>query len=247
MATRKPALIGNGGGLNCTFSYPHKENGKWVTRAYRVRAIGVSHGLVQVASESHARDTRAFYPHRRSQAQFTVTLVLMGRRRTHDHCERERFNTWLRKYMNYLLDQDELAQEQTFPAMTVKIPVRGFHRTGIPLGPISYGEHVGSIVWNQPITFETTKEPGDAKYPYSRFLADGTEKDRNAKFFYPPSQQLSGNQQPGTYDGVYTTAYDSQNNVPDWDSVNNAVNGTGPVVQPTIQVEAAPGGPAGAS
>lgn len=217
MATRKPTgnTIGNGGGLNCTLSY--QDAGRKV-RAYRVRASGLAHGLVQIASESHARDTRAYYPHRRSQAQFSITLDLMGRRRNHDLCERERFNAWLKKYLDYVVDQDV----DVHPAMVVSIPVRNFRREGVLLGPIEYGEHVGSMLWRQTITFETTREPMDTKFALSSFQANGTDKDANAKFFYPASKQLSGSQRPDVYDTPIATAYDLQNDTPDWDAVNAA-------------------------
>jgi hypothetical protein len=197
------------------------------TRAYRVRAISFAHGLVQVADESHARTMRAYYPHRRSQAQFQVTLLLMGRRQIHDHSEYERFNVWLKGYMDFLLDQDDQAEVALFPRLTVSIPTRGFSRVGIPLGPLQWGEHVGSMLWTQTINFETTREPTDKDVPRSNFDNNGTDKDRNSRFFYPGSKTtLNGNQRPDVYDGVFVTPYDSIDATPNWGDVQNAANGT---------------------
>lgn len=202
MAT-KPNSIGNGSGLNCTLSY--KKDGK--TKAYRLRATTLVHGLAQIASESHAPTTRAYYPHRRSQAQFMVTFVLMGRRQQKDHSEKERFNAWLKDYMDYLLEADDTADILHFPIMNVSIPTRKFLRHGIPIGPINYGEHVGSMLWMQTITFETTYEPLDTNFKTSAFDPQGTDKDRNARFFYPNSKLLSGTQKPDVYDAVTNSTY----------------------------------------
>lgn len=190
------ARVGHGGGLNCTLSYQH-ENG--TTRAYRLRCIGLVHGLSQVASESHARRTRAYYPHRRSQAQFMLTFALLARKRTSEHAEYERLNIWLKNYMDYVLNQDVTGRAR---GMLVAVPVRNFMRQGIPIGPLEFGEHVGSMVYNQTITFETTFEPLDTKFATSTFNAGNTDKDKNARFFYPASKQLSGNQKPDVYDVV---------------------------------------------
>jgi hypothetical protein len=222
MAT-KPASIGNGGGLNCTLSY--KKDGK--TRAYRLRCVGIAHGLQQIATEGHARTTRAYYPHRRTQAQFMLTFALMGRRQVHDHSEKERFNAWLRDYMSYLLDADDLASVATFPRMDISIPVRNFKRQGIPIASVKYGEHVGSMLWLQTIVFETTLEPLDANFAISSFNANGTDKDKNSRFFYPGSKQLSGSQKPDTYDTVTVTTpgilADGSTNAPDVTDVQAAV------------------------
>lgn len=235
----KPVRIGQGGGANCTLSYPTIVGGKTVTRAYRVRAIALQHGLLQIAAESHARTMRAYYPHRRSQARFVVTFILMGRKdigNSKERSERERFNAWMKTYMAYLLDQDVADH----PAMTISIPVRNFSRRGIPVGPLSFGEHVGSMVWTQAITFETTHEPLDAAFALSAFDDRLTRNDRNTRFFYPGGQSLSGTQKPDTYDTVSvvtggilapgdTTRSPAGGIAPESGDVQDAVNGPSPV------------------
>lgn len=187
-------------GANCTLSYQRGDH--W--HAYRVRCVGLDHGLMQVAAESRARETRAFYPHERTPAQFMLTFALLGRvQLTDKDSEHVRFNRWMREYMRFLLDLDEIAGRAR--AMHITIPVRNFVRQAIPLGPLSFGEHVGSMLWNQTITFETTFEPTDKKFGTSIFDAQGTVKDKNARFYYPAGEQLTGNQKPGVYDTVRFT------------------------------------------
>lgn len=189
------ARVGHGGGLNCTLKYQITP-GKW--RGYRLRAVSLTHGVTMIADEGKSRTGRAYYPHQRSQAQFMITFALLARKKVSDHSEYERFNVWLREYMNLLLDPDFSGTHAR--EMEINIPVRNFHRHGVPLGPIKFGERVGSMVWNQMITFETFYEPGDKRPPVSRFVSNGTEKDRNAAYFYPSSRQLSANEKPVTYD-----------------------------------------------
>lgn len=200
------AKRGKQGGANCTLSYV-KGSGKTAkTLAYRVRAASVAHGVQQIATESHGRSQRAYYPHRRTQAQFQVTFLLLGRTTVvGGTSEYIRFNTWMGDYMRFLLEQDEFADRAIFPQMTVVIAARGFMRRAIPLGPLSYGEHVGSALWMQTINFETVFEPKDVAFSLSEFKSNGSEKDINAKFFYPSSPLQSGNQRPAVYDGVIQT------------------------------------------
>lgn len=193
------ARRGKGGGANCTLSYT---KGK-VTKAYRLRALTVSHGLVQVATESTGRTERAYYPHRRSQAKFDVTFALLGRPQINaKDSEYTRFNKWMADYMRFLLEQDEFAAVAGFPQMTVSIPSRRFMRKAIPLGPLQFGEHVGSMLWVQPVTFETVYEPLDAAFAYSKFRAGDTDEDKNSRFFYPSNKLLGGSQRPAVYDTV---------------------------------------------
>lgn len=190
---------GGAGGANCTLSYTRDG----VQRAWRLRASGLAHGVQQVATESRSRETRAFYPHDRTPAQFMLTIDLLGRPDLDSKTsEYERFNLWLREYMRFLLDHEE--DGGAGKGMNVVIPVRNFSRQAIPLGPVTFGEHVGSMLWRQQITFEVTYEPLDTTFKTSTFDPAGTQKDRNARFFYPQGEQLSGHQKPSAYDKVNT-------------------------------------------
>lgn len=229
MAAPKPlARIGHQGGVNLTLAYVL--NGR--TLAYRLRCSAISHGVQMIGDESAARTHRAFYPHRPTPARFALTVDLLGRKRTlgdgrpgplgSEHTEYERFNVWMANYMRLMLAEDEFAPTTTFPEMIVTCPVRNFYRWGIPLGPIEFGDHVGSMLWRQTITFETTREPNDKPVGRSRFDANGTQKDYNAKHFYPTGGQLSGDQAPSMYDPVIRTTDDP---LPTVDAVQAAVSG----------------------
>ena len=219
------ARVGEGGGYNCTLSYTRDGKG----RSFKVRATALAHGTMQVATESRAREVRAFYPRQRTSAQFIVTVALLGRKDIDSKdSEYQRFNLWMRDYMRYLLNEDIVAPGR---GMTVTIPTRYFNRQAVPLGPLSFGEHVGSMLWLQQITFETTFEPLDTKnIVTSSFDPNGTQKDKNARFFYPgEDRQLSGDQKPAAYDTINTTkpaAEDSLwSSVPHPGVINGAVTG----------------------
>lgn len=227
------AKRGGGGGANCTLTY--LRNGTY--RAWRTRVTKLSHGLQMVATESRGPEQRAYYPHERTPAQFMLTFALLARVRVNERAEYERFNLWMRDYMRFLLDQDEVETLNPHRGMHVSIPSRNFVRSAIPLGPLSFGEHVGSMLWYQTITFEATTEPTDKKFATSKFVGGTTDNDRNARHFYPrpengPNPLLSGNQKPGVYDGVSVRDGSSLNlpggisaGTPSAASVNNAVTG----------------------
>lgn len=193
-------VVGAGGhvGANCTLSYPR--DGK--TYAYRVRIGKLQHGIEQIADESQGRLRRAFYPHRLTNAQFSIGLILDGTRllpkagkafnsRPNEY---EKFMTWLHSYMSYMLLQDE-SIENDLPRMTVSVPNYKFSREGIPLGPVLFGDHVASMIWTPTIVFETTRdylEPHDV--PSSRFLGGYAALDKNSQFSYPSSPQLLGDE-----------------------------------------------------
>lgn len=242
MAGPSLARIGHQGGINLTLAY--FKNGKLTS--YRLRCSAISHGFTMIAEESQARLHRAYYPHKPTPARFALTVDLLGRKRTignsfnqrgqvealgGEHTEYERFNVWMTNYMHYMLSEDEFGPTASFPQMAVSCPVRNFYRYGIPLGPLSYGEHVGSMLWRQTITFETTQEPKEYKSNIkkeapvrgSRFDANGTQNDHNARHFYPSSEQLAGQQLPDFYDPVFTT----RTGPPETGDVQDAV--TGPI------------------
>jgi len=178
-------------GLNATLSYPY--DGK--THAYRVRCITIVHGLELVFDESQGRTQRALYPMKQIPTQFTITAALVG------YAEHTNFSDWIADYSLYALHPD---RGGPFPQMSVSVPSRGFRRSGVPISGMEWGDHVGAMVWNRVITFETTSEPWDAKKPrYSRYEDPEVSSlaYRENRYFYPKGKQLSGNQAPaeGTF------------------------------------------------
>jgi hypothetical protein len=183
-------------GLNATLSYPWE--GK--RRAYRVRCISITHGMQMIYTESQSRTRRAMYPMKRVPTQFSITAALVG------YEEHRAFSNWLSAWAAYAISPD---LRVAVPVMTVTVPARNFTRVGVPITGVEWGDHVGSMVWNRQIVFETTAEPWDSKKPrYSRYV-DPTNSVgyRENRYFYPAGVQLSGDQVPA--DGTYVPIIDS--------------------------------------
>jgi len=177
-------------GLNATLSYPYE--GK--THAYRFRCGTLVHGTEMLADESQGRTQRAMYPKKRVPSRFIVTAILVG------YVEHTDFSNWLSAYSLFALHPD---RGGAYPEMTVSVPSRNFTRTGVPITGMEWGDHVGSMVWNRAVTFETVREPWDAKKPRSSAFYDPVESNAGLEnqYFYPLGTQLSGNEAPtaGTY------------------------------------------------
>jgi hypothetical protein len=177
-------------GLNATLSYPYDGQ----THAYRFRCGTIMHGTEMLADESQGRTQRALYPKKQIPSQFSVTAILVG------YVEHTDFSNWLASYALYALHPD---RGGAYPEMTVSVPSRDFRRAGVPITGQEYGDHVGSMVWNRVVTFETSREPWDAKKPkYSRYQ-DPVEANAGLenRYFYPSGVQLSGDEVPA--DGTY--------------------------------------------
>jgi hypothetical protein len=191
-------------GLNCSLSYVDAGKTK---RVYKVRVDQYTRGSVMVFEESQARTRRAFFPHRRAEDQFTINVILIGQ------AERRSFTSWLMGYCNYVLDTDLTAG--TFPAMTMVLPSRpdasgNTIRYGIPLTGVEWGDHVGSMVWNHAVIFESVPAQM-AVSKTSRPLNVNAGTDPANEYFYPSQTQLSGNQKPFVYTDVVTALADSTN------------------------------------
>jgi hypothetical protein len=123
-----------------------------------------------------------------------VTAILVG------YTEHTDFSNWLSSYSLFALHPD---RGGAFPEMTVSVPSRNFTRSGVPISGMEWGDHIGSMVWNRLVTFETTREPWDAKKPkYSRYLGPvESNAGLENQYFYPSGLQLSGDEVPtdGTY------------------------------------------------
>jgi hypothetical protein len=184
-------------GLNCTLSYSDGNR----LRQYRIRCDMASEGTVMVYEESQARLVRAFYPHRTAQAPFQIRAVLIGQK------ERKSFTNWLDGYAGFVLDPD--LRSSRFPPMTVNLPSRRFIRVGVPLSGFEYGDHVGSMVWNHVITFESIPVQLSTSNA-SRPGVVPTAIDPQTEFFYPFGDQLSGDKAGAVYTQIITTLAPSQ-------------------------------------
>lgn len=186
-------------GLNTTLSYQLGTT----KYSFSVRVLELDHGSQMVAAEAVARTRRAYYPHQISALPFTLTLIIKG------YSERTAFANFLNDYAARVLDPN---LSVTFPSMYVTMPVRNFVRWGVPKSGIEWGNHVGAMVWNPQVVFEThiDQSIGDtATAVASKFSLPSSATDRSPdlKYFYPAGVQLSGDQVPS---GDYTQQIDSQ-------------------------------------
>lgn len=133
---------------NVGFAYSF--NGSTTVAALRATRLMIDYGLN--SEESHSRQERAFYPHRRSQGNFSLTLQFMT-----GHEYRQAM-TWFQTYAAKALDTT--SQQPGIP-MNVVMPSRNFARRGIPTTGLTFGDHIGSMVWSPVIAFLSVNDPAD--------------------------------------------------------------------------------------
>jgi hypothetical protein len=194
-------------GLNTSLSYSYGKK----TYTFSVRTSEVGYGSKLVADEGQARTRRAFYPHQVTAIPFSLVVIIKGSR------ERVQFSNFLNDFVSRTMDPS--LSVSSFPTMRVVVPSRKFIRWGIPLSGIEWGNHVGSMVWNPRVVFETHVDQslgesvGDYKWiSYFKMDKSATENSPQIKYFYPSGVQLAGSQVPdvGAFDKV-TSIQDIQN------------------------------------
>lgn len=192
-------------GLNCTLSY--QRGG--IVRTYQVRAGDVSHGVQMISTESVARTQRAYYPHRTAEQEFSVQVLLKN------WDERRHFTEWLANYATFALDPDLI--QYPFPWMTVDIPVRGFHKLGVPLQGYQWGAHTGQMMFSPQVIFEAATSPSGTNVPAVSSVINkwsAFKSDIAIQYFYPIGTQLAGNQVPANYSRIVYPGDPSQFNNP---------------------------------
>ena len=173
-------------GLNASLTYYGRGKNQ---QGYRVRASNIQHGMKVIYTESSARVRRVLYPHRLSSAQFSITVELVG------EAEYVSFSNWMAAYAEYALNQPPGAPSD-FPFMTVSVPSRNFLRYGVPLTGFTWGDKVGGMLWEQQVTFETYREPGEAKTTGFSAYSAPINGYQTSQYFYPSGQQLTGSNAP---------------------------------------------------
>lgn len=158
---------------DAAFSFTAGGSGYYFT----TRCNRITHGYEVVASESHARVTRAFYPRQRALSQFTMRLQLKG------YGDYKSFMDFMRTYLN------SFASTAT-NAMSVTVPQRNFVRYGVPVGGISDGDHTASMLFEPVIVFESIYDPLDTAIftttnDASQVDLGTSQADSAATFFYP--------------------------------------------------------------
>ena len=183
---------GISGVINCFFSWSRAG----ASQVLRSRCRSVTSGFDVIATESHARQTRAFYPHQVADQNFSITLELKGYEE-------------YRVAMDYFRGYIQSFMVAAHNAMYVVVPSRQFARLGVPVSGIGDGDHVGSNVFSPEIVFASVYDPSDPDLvskssntsQYSRFDRSTAEGDPAARFFYPPS--ASTNNPNATGDLLY--------------------------------------------
>lgn len=164
-------------GTNATLSYSNPGSQSSADNSLKCRVRTLSHSFEVVATESHARIHRAFYPHQRAVGRFALMMELKG------YVEYAAFMDFMKSYMNTFLTVSRFA-------MLAEVPVRNFSQWGIPVHGVSFGDHVGSMVFKTTIIFESVHDPNDPVIftPGSGNVSDtdlaGVTGDQ-ATFFYP--------------------------------------------------------------
>lgn len=186
-------------GLNCTFSYVDDSG---TTHTYRVRAGDLAYGVQMIAAEDQGRVTRAYYPHKSANQQFSVQVLLK------DWSERSDFMNWLSGYAQWALDPN--VARTIFPFMTASVPSRDYSQTGLPLTGYEWGAHTGMMMFQPTIVFETGLSPGQrgTGITVSSVINQWSafQSDPAIQYFYPFGTQLQGSQVPQNYGQVLPPA-----------------------------------------
>jgi hypothetical protein len=168
-------LVQRGANAVCSYQYQGVNTAS-------VRVSKVASNYTVISEESHARQHRAFYPHRRSQGTFSVQIDCKGWAEFRD------LITWFRAYATMVLN---LSASVVPPPMFVVVPSRDFLRLGIPTTGLQYGDHIGSMVFSPVIQFLSVSDPNDPSTSILKTSQVSSTKDRlrdpASNFFYPDS------------------------------------------------------------
>jgi hypothetical protein len=147
----------------------------------RLRCKKLEYSWEVIATESHARATRAMYPHSRAVGRFALTFEFKG------YTEYKPFVDYMWQYINTFVSDPQTGNSDHH-GMFVSVPVRNFNRWGIPISGIADTDHVGSMVFAPTIVFESLHDPNDPTIitPAGASTTDlaGVTGDQ-ASFFYP--------------------------------------------------------------
>lgn len=173
---------------NCTMTYLLGDQ----TNVARLRCKKVEISYAVNSEESHARENRAFYPHRRSQGSFDLTF---------DFIHWGEFNSamnWFRSYAYSILGAGAASGIQ------VAVPWRKFTRIGVPTKGMAFGDHTASMVFSPTISFVSIANPAD-KLNQNLSARPSSTVERKGQlsttWFYPDSQMSRpGQVQKALYD-----------------------------------------------
>lgn len=168
----------------------------------RARCVEFAYGWKVVATESHAREHRAMYPHQRALGTLKIVCKFLN------YGEYQTFMQFFRDYAKSWL-HPPTAKPYFTPGITATLQgaTTGFQDnyqetyTGVPISGITDGDHVGNIGYSSPIIFQLIKDPLDptmftgndfqgndviSQFALGENYAGGAQDD-TTKFFYPAS------------------------------------------------------------
>lgn len=168
----------------------------------RARCVQFAYGWQVVATESHARESRAMYPHQRTLGKLKIVCKFLN------YGEYRAFMNFFRDYARSWL-HPPTAKPYFSPGITATLngASNGFQDnyaetyTGVPIGGVTDGDHVGNIGYTSTIIFQLIKDPLDptmftgndyqgndviSQFALGENFAGGAEND-TTKFFYPSS------------------------------------------------------------
>lgn len=189
---------------NCTLSYTTKSN----AYSFGTKVRGIASGWSVLATESHARLHRAFYPMQKTEGPFQLTMDLNG------YTEFHKLMTFLINYVGALLGTaaNAAGTPQT-SAMTVLAAqpdgLGNFFQIGIPFTGMYDDDHVGSMVFNPTVVFMPVLDPSSPTIYNNATGAGGiswedftnTDNGDASQFYYPRS---AGESDPtGTSQSLY--------------------------------------------
>lgn len=160
----------------------------------RVILEAESHGLRIIANEDHGRRRRALYTVRRTSGSFSIDLTFPT------FAAYQSFYNWFRGYCLRLIDPDGAVGP-----MRVRIPSRGFDKTGVPAGTYRFGIEVERVVERMTIAFRGARNPADHTVlsqfypPAARVNAVGQRENLAAPYYYPAGVQLGGTERGEDY------------------------------------------------
>ncbi len=151
---------------------------------YKVRVEEISQPATIISKEGKGRSRRVYYPIVTSTSSFDLSIVFPS------WAAREKFNIWMSRFM------EKTVNGRGFKAaVQVDVPSRDFSRTGIPTGPLSYGEGLTDVAYPLTVEFTGASDPLEISLEEKRarsYFVPPKKGRSTSTYFYPAGRQLSG-------------------------------------------------------
>lgn len=167
---------------------PEGYNGRLSIRSYGsrvVRVTAISYGVEATTQMDESAGSRVLYPLARETVSFTLEMAFLS------WAERESFTAWASTYMRRVA-----ANQPIGGYVYVIVPARRFARNGIPVGPLPYGDRIGTVGYPVTLPFVGVHEPVSAvgRTPSGgvSYYRPPSKDTTQAPFFYPAGKQKAG-------------------------------------------------------